>query len=86
MPGSAALCEDGKADSKRSEGYLTTLVPPGVSKGAFVILGAAFRVPPAGLRLGFVLVCERAPMAVGVGVGRGSSKAVRGSFFRLLGV
>lgn len=86
VPGSAALCDEGKADSKRSDGYLTTFVPSGVCKGAFVLFGAAFRIPPAGLRLGFVLVWERAAIAEGVGVKGGSSEAVSGSFFRLLGV
>lgn len=83
---SAAFCGEGRADSNRSEGYLTTLVPPGVCNGAFVIFGAAFRVPPKGLRLGFVMVSERAAIVAGVGVEGGSSEAMAGSFFRLFGV
>jgi hypothetical protein len=85
VTGSLAFCEEGKAESKRSEGYLTTRVPPGVCKGAFVICVPTFRVP-AGLRRGFVLGDERAPTAEGVGVRGGGFEAVVGSLFRLLGV
>lgn len=79
------FCEEGKVESKRSEGYLTTRVPPGVCNGALVMCGAAFRVP-AGLRRGFGLVWERAVTAEGVGVKGGGSDAVRGSLRLLLGV
>lgn len=85
VTGSLAFCDEGKAESNRSEGYLTIRVPPGVCKGAFVVLVPTFRLP-AGLRRGLVLVCKSSSTPEGVGVRGGGSEAVRGSFFRLLGV
>lgn len=72
VPGTLAFCEEeGPAESKRSEGYLTTLVPPGVWRGAFVACVPAFRLP-AGLRRGFVLVWDSIETIEGVGVRGGS--------------